>query len=212
MTSRRLFLIGAAGALLPLRAGAQQFGMVHELSGSVTLNDFPLTRASALLPGQTLRTGEDGRVWFTLGSDAFFLRPGSTLRLQAVSTARPRELVIDFLRLVTGALGATFARGMRRSLVTPTATIGIRGTGVYVEASRELTYACTCFGATEIISTPTGSMMESVSVASENHQARTISRDPVMNMRITRAGLERHTNEEMIRLEQLAGRPDPFRS
>jgi hypothetical protein len=210
MTSRRFFLIGAAGALLPLRAQAQPFGVVHELTGSVTLNDFPLSRASALLPGQTLRTGEDGRVWFTLGSDAFFLRPGSSLRLQAVSKARPRELVIDFLRLVTGALGATFARGMRRSLVTPTATIGIRGTGVYVEASRELTYACTCFGATEIISTPTGSMMESVSVATENHQARYISRDAVANMRITRAGLERHTNEEMIRLESLVGRPDPF--
>jgi len=202
--------MGAAGALLPLRAGAQALGMVQDLSGTVTLNDFPLTRSSALLPGQTIRTGDDGRVWFTLGSDAFFLRPGSSLRLQTVSTARPRELVIDFLRLVTGALGATFAKGMRRSLVTPTATIGIRGTGVYVEASRELTYACTCFGATELISTPTGSMMESVAVSTENHQARYISRDPVMNMRISRAGLERHTNEEMVRLEALAGRPNPF--
>jgi hypothetical protein len=209
MTSRRLFLIGSAGALLPLRAQAQQSGMVQELSGSVTLNDFPLARNSALLPGQTLRTGEDGRVWFTLGSDAFFLRPGSTLRIQASS---PRQPVIDFLRLVTGALGATFARGMRRSVVTPTATIGIRGTGVYVEASRELTYACTCFGATEVISTPTGSMMESVAVATENHQARYIHRDAMSGMRIVRAGLERHTNEEMIRLESLAGRPNPFRS
>ena len=204
--------MGAAGALLPLRAGAQALGMVQDLSGTVTLNDFPLTRSSALLPGQTIRTGDDGRVWFTLGSDAFFLRPGSSLRLQTVSTARPRELVIDFLRLVTGALGATFAKGMRRSLVTPTATIGIRGTGVYIEASRELTYACTCFGATELISTPTGSMMESVAVSTENHQARYISRDPVMNMRIARAGLERHTNEEMIRLESMVGRPNPFRS
>jgi hypothetical protein len=209
MTSRRLFLIGTAGALLPLRAYAQQFGTVRELSGMVTLNDYPLTRQSGLLPGQTLRTGDDGRVWFTLGSDAFFLRPNSTLRIQSSS---PRQPVIDFLRLVTGALGATFARGMRRSLVTPTATIGIRGTGVYVEASREVTYACTCFGATEIISTPTGTMIESVAVATESHQARTILRDAGVAMRIQPAGFHSHTSDEMVRLEQLAGRPNPFRS
>jgi hypothetical protein len=207
MTSRRLFLLGSAGALLPLRAAAQQFGAVQELSGTVTLNDYPLTRESGLLPGQTIRTGDDGRVWFTLGSDAFFLRPNSTLRLRA---SMPREPVIDFLRLVTGALGGTFAKGMRRSIVTPTATIGIRGTGVYIEASPVVTYACTCFGSTEVISTPTGSMMETVSVSTENHQARVIHRDPVGGMRIARIGLERHTDGEMIRLEALVGRPNPF--
>jgi hypothetical protein len=120
--------------------------------------------------------------------------------------------VIDFLRLVTGALGATFAKGMRRTLVTATATIGIRGTGVYIEASPELTYACTCFGATDILSTPTGSMMEGVGVTADNHQARSILRDRAMGTRIQPAAFERHTNEEMIRLETLVGRPNPFKS
>jgi CobQ-like glutamine amidotransferase family enzyme len=101
---------------------------------------------------------------------------------------------------------------MRRSVITPTATIGIRGTGVYLEATPEVSYFCTCFGATEITSTPTGAMMESVAVATENHQARTIHRDATMGMRIARAGFERHTNEEMARLESLVGRPNPFRS
>ena len=210
MTSRRLFLLGAAGTLLPLGAqGQPAYGVVHEITGSVTLNDVPMTRQSAPQAGQTIRTGADGRVWFSLGQDAYFLRPNSALRLEA---SKPREPLIDFLRLVTGALGATFSRGMRRSLVTPTATIGIRGTGVYLEASREWTYACTCFGATEIASAATGAMMESVAVATDNHQARVIHRDAMSGTRITRAGFERHTNEEMVRLEQLAGRANPFRS
>jgi hypothetical protein len=175
----------------------------------VTLNDFPLTRSSALQAGQTIRTGTDGRVWFSIGADAYFLRPNSRLRLD---TSRPKEPIVDFLRLVTGALGATFARGMRRTLIAPTATIGIRGTGVYLEASRDVAYFCTCFGATEILTAPSGSMMESVAVATENHQARMIHREAMSGMRIVHAGFERHMNEEMARLESLVGRPNPFRT
>ncbi|HEY5898727.1 MAG TPA: hypothetical protein VIV54_14255, partial [Burkholderiales bacterium] len=185
MTTRRFFLAAMTGALLPLPARSQApWGVVRELSGEVTLNDFPVTRASALRAGQSLRTGADGRIWFMLGGDAYFLRPNSTLRLD---TSRPSEPVVDFLRLVTGALGSTFARGMRRSLVTPTATIGIRGTGVYLECTRDVTYACTCFGTTEISSTPTGSMMETVAVSTQNHQARMIHRESMMGTRIVQA-------------------------
>ena len=208
MITRRDFLI--AGALLPLPAAAQvPFGIVRELAGDVTLNDFPLARNSALQAGQTIRTGADGRVWFSIGADAYFLRPNSTLRLDA---SRPSEPFIDFLRLVSGALGATFARGMRRTLIAPTATIGIRGTGVYLEASPDVCYFCTCFGSTEILTAPSGNMMESVAVSTENHQARMIHREAMSGTRIVRAGFERHTNEEIARLESLVGRPNPFRS
>src|SRR5690349_4856706 len=208
MITRRDFLI--IGALLPLPAAAQRpFGIVHELVGAVTLNDFPLARNSALQAGQTLRTGADGRVWFSIGSDAYFLRPNSTMRLDG---SKPGEALIDFLRLVTGAFGATFARGMRRTLIAPTATIGIRGTGVYLEATPDWTYFCTCFGSTEILTAPSGNMMESVAVSTENHQARIIDREAMSGMRILRAGFERHTSEEIARLESLVGRPNPFRS
>lgn len=208
MRPRRRFLLGAAGALLPLPAAAQvPWGVVRELSGEVTLNDLPLARQSALRAGQTLRTGTDGRVRFTIGDDAYFLRPNTVLRLEASSALEP---IVDLLRLVTGALGGTFARGARRSLVTPTATIGIRGTGVYLESSRDLTYACTCFGATQLSSTPSGAMMKTVAVIAENHQARFLHRESMMGMRIVRAPFQNHTNEEMAGLEALAGRPDPF--
>ena len=202
MTSRRHFLATFA-ALLPLPAAAQApLGVVHELVGDVALNDVPLTRQSALQAGQTIRTGADGRVWFSIGSDAYFLRPNSRLRLDS---SKPREPIIDFLRLVTGALGATFQRGMRRTLIAPTATIGIRGTGVYLEAAPEVAYFCTCFGSTEILA-PSGSMLQNVAVTTENHQARMM----MSGMRIVPAGFERHTNEEIARLESLVGRPNPF--
>lgn len=207
MISRREFL-ALAGALLPLPALAQA-GLVHELSGEVLINGYPMARSSAIFAGQTIATGRDGRIWFTVGTDAYFLRPGSELRLRAASA---RGTVIDALRLVSGALGATFGRGRPRAVHTRTVTIGIRGTGVYVEAMPEATYACNCFGAAEIYSAASGAMMERVQVAAVNHVARRIHRDPVMGMRIVEAPFERHSNEEIIRLEALAGRPNPFRS
>ncbi len=164
---------------------------------------------SAIFPGQTIQTGADGRIWFTLGGDAYFLRPASELRLIANDA---RGTLIDVLRLVTGGLGATFRPGRRRSVVASTATIGIRGTGVYVETSREETYACTCFGATEKYSNVSGAMMERLEVTTRNHLARRILLDPAMGMRVIEAPFERHTSEEMTRLERLAGRPDPFSS
>jgi hypothetical protein len=207
MTSRRHFLASFA-ALLPLPAAAQApWGVVHELVGDVTLNDFRLTRQSALQAGQTIRTGADGRVWFSIGADAYFLRPNSRLRLD---TSKPGEPIIDFLRFFGGALGATFGRGARRTLVAPTATIGIRGTGVYLEADSDVAYFCACFGSTEILTAPGGNMMESVTVSTENHQARRIHREAMSGMRIVPAGFERHTNEEMARLEALVGRAYPF--
>jgi len=188
-----------AGALLPLPAAAQaQWGTVHELGGRVLLNGRPMARNSAIQPGQTITTGSDGHVWFTLAGDAFFLRPGSELRL----SPSVRDTVIEALRLVTGALGATFRRGAQRSVVAQTVTIGIRGTGIYVEATPEATYICTCFGATELDSTS-----DNATVRADHHAARWVRRD---DRRLVEAGMENHTDEEMSRLERLAGRPYPF--
>ena len=203
---RRTFITGAAGALLPLPAAAQA-AAIHELAGDVRINGYRMAPNSAIFPGQTIETGGDGRIWFTLGGDAYFLRPGSTLRLIA---NEPKGVLIDVLRLITGKLGATFRPGRPRSVVAHTATIGIRGTGVYVETSREETYACTCFGTTETYSNATGSMMERLAVTTRHHLARRILADAQAGMRIVEAPFEHHTDLEMIRLERLAGRPDPF--
>jgi hypothetical protein len=200
MISRRHFIAGLGGVLVPLPAPSQErWGVVREVSGEVTVNGFAVTRQTALRSGQTLRSGPDGRISFTLGSDAYFLRPNSRLYLD---TSRPSEPFVNFLRLLTGALGGTFQRGNPRTVTTPTSTIGIRGTGIYIEAGTEWTYACTCFGTTEISS----AAMERQSVSSQSHEARLIR----PGLPIARAGFERHSSEEIAALEALVGRPNPF--
>jgi hypothetical protein len=202
--NRRRFLVASAIAL-PLPAWAEPpLGRVRELSGAVFLNDYRVQRNTALQPGQTLSTGPDGEIWFTVGEDAFFLRPNSRLRLE---TARAASAVVDLLRLAAGAVGATFARGPARQLVTPTSTIGIRGTGVYAEAADAWTYACTCFGDTHIEAMPNGKPGRAVDVASKHHVARRIDLDgAILDMPFIR-----HTSDEIARLESLVGRPNPFR-
>jgi hypothetical protein len=201
--NRRRFLLGSV-LTLPLPAwAAVPYGVVRELSGEVYLSDHRLRRNTALQPGQTLTTGDDGEVWFTVGEDAFFLRPNSRLRLDSTGAA---SAVLDFLRLVSGGLGATFSRGAPRQLVTPTATIGIRGTGVYLEAAPAWTYACTCFGTTAI--SGLDSRESSAEIQGRNHVARRID----AGGRIVTVPFVRHTSEEIARLESLVGRPDPFRS
>ena len=48
-------------------------------------------------------------------------------------------------------------------------------------------------------------MMESIPISTERHVARRITRDAVVP-----APFERHTSEEIARLEELVGRPYPF--
>jgi hypothetical protein len=189
----------AAGVLLPLAArGQAQWGTVHEFGGRVLLNGRPLTRDTIIQPGQTVTTQSGGYVWFTLAGDAFFLRPGSELRIGPSM----RDAAFSALRLVSGALGATFSRGARRTVVAHAVTIGIRGTGIYVRTSPEATYACTCFGAVHL-----DSGADSASVRADRHAGRLIRH---ADGRILEAGMEDHSDDDLERLERLAGRPRPF--
>lgn len=208
MSSRRRFLAALACAALPLPAlGRRPALRVHELAGEVTLNGYPFTRSSALLPGHTLQTGAGAHLVFTLGGDAFFLRPNTTLRLESSAG----DDAVDLLRLRSGALGAAFSPGARRTIVATTASIAVHGTGLYLEATPAWTYACTCFGAAELRNPLREATLEAIAATSEHHVARRVLGDPLRGLRVAHAGRERHTSEEMAALEALAGRTSPLR-
>src|SRR5205085_317543 len=105
---------------------------------TVRVNGKPAKQGLVLRPGDTVQTGAKSQAVFVIGQDAFLLRAGS--RVETSSAAG--SLVADVLRLTTGKLLSVFAKGEGRTLETPTATIGIRGTGIYLEAERRRTYAC----------------------------------------------------------------------
>lgn len=92
----------------------------------------PVQKATAILSGDRIRTGADGRVQLRFADGALFsIQPGSDFQVEQWSAEPGRER--SWFRLARGAVRAVSGRIGKRDpadwrLITPTATIGIRGT------------------------------------------------------------------------------------
>ncbi len=206
----RALALGAAGGLgsLLLLPGGAYAGTINKIEGEVRVNGRLANASTQVFGSDSITTGANSSVSFLIGGDAFFLRANSRLEMTSQGTS---GTLISALRLVSGALGAAFYRGRDRRIIAPNVSAGIRGTGVYVEVLADSTYFCTCYGAVDLTATQGASegMKERVLEVTANHQARSIG-GAQAGMRIADAPLINHSNAEMIALEALAGRPDPF--
>lgn len=197
---RRQFLISAlaTGSLAALPGLAQAGGrQISDIQGSVFVNGRRANSASTIRPGDVVKTGRDSKIVFVVGQDAIMLRSNSRLILQS------ENRLVSGLRLLTGAMMAVFAPG-KKTISTVTATAGIRGTGIYVEASPDETYFCTCYGAVqldEVSGTQQGEL-----VKASHHAARYVRHGQALQ----EAPMENHQNVELELLESLVGRTVPF--
>jgi len=211
--ARRRLLLRAGAALgagsLPLAvqkvlASGERPPGLYRVEGEVRINGAPAALGQRVRAGDIVETGPRGQAVFVVGRDAFLVRPESR-----VETAG-RELYIDVLRLATGKIVSVFGNGARR-IETPTATIGIRGTGIYIEAETVRTYVCTCYGVAELQARERPELRETVTTT-RHDQPRYIYADrtmPVGEM-IGKAPVINHTDEELVMLEALVGRTPPF--
>ncbi len=173
---------------------------LRRAEGPVRVNGLPAGPGDAVLPGDTLETGPGGLAVFVVGRDAFLLRGES--RLETAGGAG-----LELLRLLTGKVLSVLGGGRRR-IETRTATIGVRGTGLYVEAEAGRTYVCTCYGTVDLQAGADPAARETVTTRHHDapryiHAAgapRLIEKAPVIN----------HSDEELILLESLVGREPPF--
>ncbi len=189
----------AAGGLLWLPADAHA-STIKRLEGMVAINGRKALPDTPVRPGDVIETGEDGRIAFVVGKDAYLLRSNTRLKLEADTD---NNALIGSLRVFTGALIAAFGRGRRRQIVTPTLTAGIRGTGIYLEASAEESYFCLCYGEVDI-GQPGGptSLFTAGHHAGKRSTLQGIQDAPMIN----------HSDVENIFVESLVGRkPDFFR-
>jgi hypothetical protein len=179
---------------------------VFDLKGDVTADGKPVTATTLLTGNEKLVVGAGGHLVAVVGSDAFILREQSTLQMQATRAAK------GFFRLVSGALLTVFGRRDENAYVTvntPTATLGIRGTGVYVEADPEKSYVCICYGHTQIasIADPT----QTLDAVSRHHDMpQYVLAKPDGGRIIVPAPMKNHTDLELMTLEALVGRTVPF--
>ena len=186
-----------------LAAGSVDKG-VHRVRGDVRVNGTPAKEGMDVKAGDVVTTGADSEVVFVTGKDAFLIRSNSRVEAQGALGA----LVLSGLRVVTGAVLSVFSAGEPKTLRTATATIGIRGTAVYLEAEESRTYVCTCYGEAEIVSTADPSARETVRTT-HHEQPRYVMATGAPQMLMS-APVINHTDAELTLLESLAGRKPPF--
>ncbi|HEX5278364.1 MAG TPA: hypothetical protein VFW42_11945 [Fluviicoccus sp.] len=199
--SRRRFLGSgfALGLGLLLPAVSEAAGRFHEFGGIVRVDGRKASAATRIHAGARIETGV-APASFVLGDNAFLIRPGSSVQLARQSKHSP---ALSGFRLITGAILGVFGPGPKK-LVTNTATIGIRGTGVYFENRPESSYVCLCYGAIDLNANVRPEAMQPVSAS--HHEGRLIGGDGVIGP----GGMVNHTDEELVLLESLVGRKPPF--
>ena len=119
---------------------------------------------------------------------------------------RGRNGVIEGLLVATGKVLSVFAK-KPLAIQAAHATIGIRGTGCYLEIEPKSVYFCLCYG--EAVVEGSG-MADPRVVKTTHHEQPLVLSDYGGIMKIEPGGFRDHTDAELIMLEALVGREPPF--
>jgi hypothetical protein len=206
--------LGLISALPASLARAQTFGApaklppgqsVYRIVGTVTVNDKPADLKTVVNPGDTLKTGKGGEIVVVMGSQCMLVRGASEVIIE-----RPPDpsILTRGLRVLRGAL-LSVSRNTPMQLRTNTGTIGIRGTGFYVESQEDQTYFCTCYGASEIASVTEPARKETITATHHDRPVYILAGDP-SGRNIRNAPFINHTDQELALIETLVGREPPF--
>ena len=202
---RRALLLFAAGIGLPaaVRLALAQSSAkqgVRTVQGDMRINGKPAEVGTLVRPGDAIVLGDGAVATFVVGQDAFLMRGNS--RAELIGSG----VLVSALQLVTGRLLAVFGSGGERRLVTSTATIGIRGTGAYMEAETARTYFCLCYGTADVAATMGGARE---SYSTRHHESPRYIYGDGRKRAIVPASVANHTDSELILLESLVGRSPP---
>ncbi len=177
---------------------------IYRLEGTVTVDDQRANINTKIGPNSLVRTGPDSLVIFVVESDAFILRANSELKMGSSG------LFIEGMRLLTGKILSVFGeREVTHSITTSTATIGIRGTGIYIESDPGLSYVCTCYGHTQIIANADPNLTEDVVTRHHDRPLYILPAAGDGNL-IVKAPVYNHSDTELSLIESLVGRKPPF--
>ena len=179
---------------------------INALSGSATVNGQAAKVGSAVKPGDKVTTGKGSYAVVLVGKDAFLLRDSTSVIFEQ-NTEKPG--VLASVLLATGKVLSVFDKrtegGMK--IRASNATIGIRGTGCYLEIHDGRTYFCLCYGEAAIDGV---GMAQSKIIKTTHHESPVWLDDRGGVMKVENAGFVNHNDDELIMLEKLGGREPPF--
>lgn len=173
---------------------------IRSMKGTVRINATVAQEGQLVRAGDTISTGPGGQAIYVMGSNAYLMREDSTIQFAS-------DGLVSVMRLITGKALSVFGPGQKR-IETPTATIGIRGTGCYLEVTKNQVYFCLCYGSAELV--PLADPAQARTVVTQYHDSPFyIGGDPAGAL-VSRAPVINHRDYELIMLEELVGRVPPF--
>jgi hypothetical protein len=180
---------------------------IYGLSGDVRVNNETATLQTRINPGDTVQTARNSEIVFVVNSHSMILRSESKLVIEKQDNSFA-SAIIGGLRMLTGKL-LSVSRNSNMRVTSSTATIGIRGTGFYIEADPERTYFCTCYGLTEVQASDDPQSQETIA-ATRHDRPLYIVKDGGAGKNIRDAPFINHTDQELSLIETLVGRKTPF--
>ena len=178
---------------------------IHSCNGQALVNGRQADLQTRIRAGDRIETGADSEIIFAVGADSFIMRSDCQMEITG------SNFLIQGLRLLSGSLLSVFGRRKANEALTmsgPTATLGIRGTGVYMEAEPDLTYLCTCYGTVALASSADPDDSEIITTI-HHDLPRYITSKPVKGTRIREAPVKNHSDAELKLLEAIVGRKVP---
>ena len=175
-------------------ASAQQRSNVVQLTGDALLNGTRLQSGQTVQTGDQLQTGPGSSMIFTMGNASFLVRQNTMMSVERGTTLN----TVSLLRMVSGAVASVWSKGSNRSIITPTLTAGIRGTGIYTEVLPEQdsrTYFCNCYGTVDLYA-------GRIQIASQAQYHQSFWTQP-QGAPLAPAGAINHSDEELEFLAQL---------
>lgn len=179
---------------------------IYKLQGRVTVDGKLADINTRIGPDSRIATGSNSSVIFVVATDAFILRSNSQVEMGSSG-----GLIVDGMRMLSGKLLSVFGKRQKpHTITTSTATIGIRGTGVYVESDPEKSYVCTCYGDTRIVASADPGVGVDVTTKYHDEPYYVLLSAASDGKLIVPAPVINHTDAELTLIEELVGRTPPF--
>ena len=179
---------------------------INALSGNVTVNGKQAGVGTPLKAGDSVATGKASTAVLVIGNDGFLLRDSTTVTFE---TSKSTPGLVQNILVGTGRILSVFAKqpGRGSTIRVPNATVGIRGTGCYIEIQEGKTYFCLCYGEAAIDGV---GMAQTKVIKTTHHESPVWLDDRGGVMKVEKAGFINHNDDELIMLEKLNGREPPF--
>jgi len=112
---------------------------INRLEGTATINGRAAHVGTPVNLGDRIATGRGSQAVIVVGSDAFLVRATTTIEVKGT------EGILNGLIVASGQVLSVFAK-KPVAIKAASASIGIRGTGAYIEVGPDSVYFCLCYG------------------------------------------------------------------